>query len=196
MPSQDIGWLPDDDVVAIISYMRSVPNAGRPDGSTEIRTFGKVLDRREQVVLDVARRIDHSKVEQVPAKTPTPAYGAFLSRQCAGCHGERLSGGPIPGAPSSIPVPRNLTPDPTGLANWTFEDFDSVMRTAVRKDGSKLDPFMPIEAWSHFDDVEMHALWAYLRTLAPTPFGNRLQGHAFIPGDPRRQLDQPPPRAL
>jgi hypothetical protein len=47
------------------------------------------------------------------------------------------------------------------------------MRHGIRKNGKTLDPFMPIEAWGQFDDVEMHALWAYLSTLPPTSFGKR-----------------------
>ncbi len=47
------------------------------------------------------------------------------------------------------------------------------MRTAVRKNGAALNPFMPVECWRNFNDSEMHAAWAYLRTLPPTPFGSR-----------------------
>lgn len=173
MPAQDLAWLPDSDVVAIVSYIRTVPNVDRPNGVTSVGTLGKVLDRQDKFHWDVARMIDHAKVESPPAPEPTAAYGGYLGRLCTGCHGEHLSGGPIPGAPPSIPVPLNLTPDPTGLGDWSFEDFDKLMKTGVRKSGRKLDPFMPVESWKNFDDTEMHALWAYLRTLPPTSFGNR-----------------------
>lgn len=173
MPSQDLSWLPDSDVVAIISYLRTVPNVERPNGATSVGTLGKVLDRQNKFPWDVARRIDHGKVESPPAPGPTADYGRFLGRLCTGCHGEHLSGGPIPGAPPSIPVPLNLTPDATGLADWTFDDFDKLMKTGVRKSGRKLDPFMPVDAWKNLDDSEMHALWAFVRTLPPTKFGNR-----------------------
>ena len=174
MPSQDLTWLPDSEVVAIVSYIRSVPSVDRPNGATVVGTLGKVLDRQGKFPWDVARRIDHAKVETPPAPEPTTAYGSYLGRLCKGCHGEEhLSGGPIPGAPPSIPVPLNLTPDATGLGDWTFDDFDKLMKTGVRKNGRKLDPFMPVESWKNFDDTEMHALWSYLRTLPPTAFGNR-----------------------
>jgi hypothetical protein len=52
-----------------------------------------------------------------------------------GCHGERLSGGRIPGAPSSLPVPANLTPHASGLGGWSQETFVSVLDTGVRPDG-------------------------------------------------------------
>jgi hypothetical protein len=173
MPAQDISWLPDSDVSAIVSYLRTVSPVDRPNNATVIKTLGKVLDRADQIVFDVARRIDHAKSEEVPAPAPTAQYGIFLSRLCTGCHGDHLSGGRIPGSPSSIPTPLNITPDATGLQQWTFDDFEKVLRQAIRRNGKALDPFMPVEEWRNFDDVEIHALWAYLRTLPPMPFGNR-----------------------
>ena len=94
-------------------------------------------------------------------------------RLCSGCHGEHLSGGRIPGTPDSIPVPLNLTPDHTGLSGWSFADFDKLMRTGVRRNGKQLDPFMPVNSWKNLDDTEMHALWAFLQTVPPTPLGQR-----------------------
>ena len=173
MPAQDLTWLPDSDVQAIVSYLRTIPGVDRPNGASHIGTLGKVLDRQEKIVLDVARHIDHGKVEHAPPPEPTAAYGVYLARLCSGCHGEHLSGGRIPGAPSELPVPLNLTPDATGLAGWAYSDFEKLMRTAVRKNGKALDPFMPVESWKNFDDTELHAIWAYLQTLPATPFGNR-----------------------
>lgn len=173
MPVQDVSWLPESDVVAIVSYIRSVPSVERAYGPTYAGTLGKVLDRQEQIIFDVARHIDHTKVETPPAPEPTAAYGAYVTRLCSGCHGEHFSGGPIPGAPSSLPIPLNLTPDPTGLKEWTFADFDKMMKTGIRKNGKTLDPFMPIESWKNFDENEMHATFAYLQSLPPKPFGGR-----------------------
>jgi mono/diheme cytochrome c family protein len=173
MPSQDLTWLPDSDIVAIVSYLRTVAPGDRPNGPVKIGVLGKVLDRQDKVIFDVARRIDHTKKEDAPAPEPTARYGVFMGRLCSGCHGEHLSGGRIPGTPSSIPTPLNLTPDATGLAGWTYADFDKLMKQGIRKNGKTLDPFMPIEAWKNFDDTEEHALWAYLQTLPPAPFGGR-----------------------
>jgi hypothetical protein len=173
MPVQDINWLPQDDLVAIVSYLRTVPPVDRSNQPLIIKTLGKILDRQDKFIMDVARRIDHSKIETAPPPAATAEYGAFMAHLCTGCHGDHLSGGPLPGAPPSIPTPLNLTPDASGLKDWSFEDFDKLMRTGVRKSGKQLDPFMPVESWRNFDDVEMHALWAYLRTTPPVAFGNR-----------------------
>jgi hypothetical protein len=96
-----------------------------------------------------------------------------VSRLCTGCHGETLSGGRIPGAPSSFAIPLNLTPDKTGLQGWTFADFERLMVQGTRKNGKPLDPLMPIEAIARMDDTEKHALFSYLMSLPPIPFGNR-----------------------
>jgi hypothetical protein len=173
MPAQDSNWLPDADLVAIVSYLRTQPPVDKPNGPLQIGTLGKVLDQRGQILLDVARHIDHDHVEMAPPPTPTADYGRFVAHLCMGCHGEHLSGGRIPGAPSSLPIPLNLTPHGTGLAGWTYDDFEKLIDTGTRKNGKALDPFMPREALKSYDDTERHALWAYLQTLPATPFGNR-----------------------
>lgn len=173
MPARDLSWLPDDDLVAIISYVRSVPPVARPDGPFKVGVLAKVLDRLGRLAIDQARVIDHQHRPEAPTPAPTVAYGRYLANLCTGCHGDHLSGGPIPGAPPSLPVPLNLTPDRSGLEGWTYEDFDKLLATGVRKCGKKLDPFMPVEAFGKMNDVERHAMWAYLQSLPPRPFGGR-----------------------
>jgi len=174
MPVSDFGWLPAADVDAIISYLRTVPKVEKPNGLNQVNLIGKVLDRRGAMNFDVARRIDHSKKEEPPPPAPTKEYGAFVVRTCVGCHGEaHLAGGPIPGAPDNLPKPLNLTPHETGLKDWSYEDFDKLLTTGIRKNGKKLDPFMPFEGFAKYDDTEKHALWAYLTSLPPTPYGQR-----------------------
>jgi hypothetical protein len=87
MPSQDINWLPDEDIQAVITYVRSVPPVSKPDEKSSIGVLAKVLDRRGMVQVDVAKLIDHGKRVTAPAPTPTASYGAYLGRLCVGCHG-------------------------------------------------------------------------------------------------------------
>jgi cytochrome c5 len=173
MPAQDFGWLPDDDVAALVSWMRAQPGVDRDSGGTVVKTLGKVLDRKEQVILDVARHIDHERRPAVPAPAATAEYGAYLAKLCTGCHGKHLSGGKIPGAPPSVPIPLNLTPHATGLAGWTYDDFDKLLTKGIRKNGQMLNPFMPIVAFGLMDDTEKRALFAYLMSLPPKELGNR-----------------------
>jgi hypothetical protein len=173
MPVQDIAWLPDSDVTALVSYVRTVAPSDKPNEATVVGPLGKILDRQDKFVWDVARHIDHARVESVPAPAPTAAYGAFVARLCSGCHGEHFSGGPLPGAPAKFAVPLNLTPHATGLRDWSFEDFRHTMTTGIRKNGKPLDALMPVDGWRNFDESEMRGLWEYLRTLPATPFGQR-----------------------
>ncbi len=173
MPVHEINWMPDADVVALVSYLRTVPKVDRPNGPVQIGLLGKILDRQGAFVLDVARRIDHGKIETAGAPAPTAEYGKFLARGCNGCHGETFAGGKIPGAPGDMPIPSNITPHETGLKGWTFEDFDKLLTKGDRKNGQKLNPFMPIEAFGKLDEVEKKALWAFLEKLPAKPFGER-----------------------
>ncbi len=173
MPAHEVEWLPDSDIVAVVSYLRTLPAVSRPNGPIQLGLLAKVLDRMDMIPLDIARRIDHAKVGSGPAPSPTKEYGALLGKGCTGCHGANLSGGPIPGAPPELPIPLNLTPDASGLKGWTFEDFDRLLLQGIRKNGKKLDPFMPIQAIGKQDDIEKRALFAYLQSLPPRPFGGR-----------------------
>jgi hypothetical protein len=173
MPADEIGWLPQSDVVAVVSYLRSLPPVEHANEPIHIGLLGKVLDRLDKLPLDVARRIDHEHLDLAGPPEPTAEYGKYLSRLCTGCHGKGLSGGRIPGAPSKFPVPLNLTPDASGMLGWTYEDFARLLDTGIRKNGKQMDPFMPIDAFGKFDDVERHALFAYLAALPPRPLGGR-----------------------
>jgi len=173
MPVHEIDWLPDSDLLAAISYFRTVPAVSKANGPLEIKTLAKVLDRMDAIQLEIASRIDREKAGRGPAPSPTKEYGSFLGRACTGCHGKTLGGGPIPGAPKEIPVPTNLTPDATGLQGWTYEDFDKALVQGIRKNGTKIDPFMPVAVFGKLDETEKRALFLYLQSIPPVPFGKR-----------------------
>jgi mono/diheme cytochrome c family protein len=174
MPAQDISWFPDDDLVALVSYLRSLPPVDRTMDPPQIGLLGKVLDRLDMIPLDVARRIDHTvkRPKSMPAEA-TAEYGAKLALACTGCHGSSFSGGPIPGAPSNLPVPVNITPHETGIAAMAEADWNRLLDEGVKRDGKRLDPFMPIAMIRAMNPTERTALWKYLRALPPKPFGGR-----------------------
>jgi mono/diheme cytochrome c family protein len=174
MPAQDFAWWPDADIGALIGFLRTRPAVERTSKGPEIGPMGKVLDRMDNLPIDIARRIDH-KAERKVAETPeaTAAYGAFIGKLCMGCHGPTLSGGPIPGAPPSMPIPLNITTHDSGIAHYDYAKFETLMRTGKKPDGSDLDPFMPIKDMKHMDDTEMKALWLYLESVPKKEFGGR-----------------------
>lgn len=110
-----------------------------------------------------------------PAPTPGPnaQYGEYLSyvSGCRACHGDHLSGGHIPGTPSSFKNASNLTP--TGIGHYSEADFTRAPREGVRPGGIPIDTLMPVRDFKSMNDDEIHALYAYLRTVPPREYGNR-----------------------
>ena len=63
---------------------------------------------------------------------------------------------------------RNLTPDKTGLGDWTEAQFIKTLRTGRHQgDGRALLPPMPWIGYAVMTDGDLQAVWAYLRTLKP-----------------------------
>ena len=117
--------------------------------------------------------IDHANVKPaVVTPAVTVDYGRYIAVGCTGCHGDNFSGGKIKIGPPDWPPAANLTPHADGrLAKWTEEDFIRALRTAKRPDGTELNPVMP-RAFAALDDVELKAIWMYLKTLPAAPTGS------------------------
>ncbi|MFT5142144.1 MAG: hypothetical protein ACI80V_002412 [Rhodothermales bacterium] len=173
MPTAEHTWWPDEDLLALLSYIRSVRPVDREVAPTSVGLLGKVLSRFGVMELESAKAINNVPDGQAPAPEPTARYGAFLAIGCKGCHGDGFSGGKIPGAPAILATPANLTPHESGLLAWTIDDFINLLETGARPDGRLLDPFLPIQSLKAMNETEKTALWAYLRTLEPTEFGQR-----------------------
>ena len=174
MPSYQWQHLADDDLAAIIAYVRSVPPVDRELPETELKLLARVLNVAGQFPLFDAMRIDHTFTS--PASVPfgvTKEYGAYQARVsgCIGCHGETLSGGKIPGTPPEWPPAANLTP--TGLAAYKEADFTTLLRTGVRPSGVKVSDVMPWRFSKDLTDGEIKALWLYLQTVPKKEFGGR-----------------------
>ena len=179
MPAQDFAQLGDADVAALVSYARSLPavhDSARPAGATRVGPVGRVLYLAGLIPLVPAEMVSHGATHVAPpAEAATPEFGKFMTSTCFGCHGEGLSGGKMPGTPPSMKAPRNLTPDSTtGIGRWTEEQFVTALSTGRRPDGSMIDATqMPIRMTAAMTDTERRAIYRYLRTIPPKPFGNR-----------------------
>jgi mono/diheme cytochrome c family protein len=175
MPSHEFYPIGDADLSAMIAYLESVPPVDRVNPPTRLGPLAALLYTAGKMPLLPARLIDHD-AERSPAPEPGPtvAYGEYLATGCVGCHGFTFAGGRIPGAPPSMPIPTNITPDPnTGIGAWEHGDFVRVMREGIRPDGSEVNEFMPVQMTREFTDMELEAMWLFLRTLEPLPFGRR-----------------------
>lgn len=72
--------------------------------------------------------------------------------------------------PWGVSYTANLTPDETGLASWTLDQFKIALRQGKYhgiQNGRMLLPPMPWDMIRHLSDDEMAAVFAYLKSLPP-----------------------------
>lgn len=177
MPAQEYTHLGDEDLGALIAYLKSLPPKDNVLPGSSAGPLGRLLFLTGQLELVPAELIDHqAERAAVPARAATKEYGKYLAETggCVGCHGPGLSGGPIPGAPPEIPPAQNITPDrETGLGTWTIADFEIALRRGKRPDGSAISEMMPWKATAKMTDEDLEALWLYLQTVPAKAFGGR-----------------------
>ena len=176
MPAQDFVQLSDRDIAALIAYARSLPAVADSAAETRVGPVARVLYLAGMLPLVPAELVQHAATHAPPpAEEATPEFGKFMASTCVGCHGDGLSGGRLPGTPASMKAPRNITPDSaTGIGRWSEDEFITALATGRRPDGSMIDATqMPIRMTAAMTETERRAIYRYLRTIPPKPFGNR-----------------------
>jgi mono/diheme cytochrome c family protein len=178
MPFMEYQLLSDDDIVALLSFMRAQPRVRNPVPEHQLGAMGKVLFAYMMKPLPPPGR---------PPRAAPPAdgsmergeYVANAVASCAGCHsardmrdgsylGPRFAGGfemESADDPAAYYVTPNVTPDPgTGvMAAWTEEQFVARFRSGAAPPGSH----MPWTAYRRMSDDDLRALYRYLQGLAP-----------------------------
>jgi mono/diheme cytochrome c family protein len=166
MPFQSYRDLADEDVKAIIAYLRVVPPV--------YNTYTVKSRYYRPFPASWGPPVEHV---EAPSRDDQVAYGGYLAgavARCMDCHTERRPGEPGRlGAggkpffgPWGISVSANLTADKTsGLGEWTEAEIERAIRSGIARDGHKLSPPMPFAAYEHLSADDMAALIAYLRSL-------------------------------
>jgi mono/diheme cytochrome c family protein len=94
---------------------------------------------------------------------------------CEGCHdapgGAELAGGLPLNTPFGVIYSANITPDPgAGIGGWTAADFYRAMHLGTDgPHGRLLYPAFPYPYFTRVPRADVDALWAYLRTVPPSP---------------------------
>jgi mono/diheme cytochrome c family protein len=168
--------LSDDDLQAVISYLRTIPPDDHLVPPNEFNFLGKAV---KAFIIEPMGPQDVERPRSVPADT-TAAYGEYLANNvanCAGCHttrdlmtgayvGPRFAGWTgMEGVGGKLFNTPNLTPHPTSghMALWDFETFRNRFRAGVAYPESP----MPWVNFARFSDDDLKAIWAYLRTVPP-----------------------------
>lgn len=102
------------------------------------------------------------------------AKGQYIFAVAGGCacHTDPKGTPHAGGRPFPIPFgtvySTNITQDKeTGLGAWTDQQIHDAMVKGISRDGSRILPVMPFEAYSGMAQEDLKALIAYLRTLKP-----------------------------
>lgn len=103
----------------------------------------------------------------------------FKLAGCQACHtdtknkGAFLAGGRALATPFGTFYTPNLTPDPThGLGHWREEEFARALHFGISQCGLTYFPVFPYPSYTNMHRDDIHALWAYLRTVSPVEKSN------------------------
>jgi mono/diheme cytochrome c family protein len=161
MPNDSYYYLTDDDLGAVIAYIKSVP----PVDNTEA---GRNLTLPAQVALTIGASGQVMRTELIDHDAPreTASEGEYLVRVggCSFCHGDNLDGGQglEPGAPPGSDLTQGGI-----LDSYTLEQFANALRFGETLDGRVINPlYMPWAGYSMMTDDEIEAIWDYLRALS------------------------------
>ncbi len=160
MPYMNYRQMSDEDLAAIIVYLRSIPPVRNPVPKSKLNfPLNLLVNLMPQPVAAPVAAPDGS--------TPVNrgAYLATLS-SCNDCHTPQERGQPIPGMalaggfkltePSGETVSTNITPDPSGISYYDEALFLEVMRTGQVK-ARKLNPTMPWSLYGKMSDDDLKA---------------------------------------
>lgn len=167
MPSQFYTHLSDDDLGALIAYLKQIEPVDNEPPERQIGVMGRVLLATNQLPPPAPEMIDPAMDRTAPPAGATADYGEYLvlSTGCQECHGQDLAGGLPPGSEPGTPPTPNLTPA-GDLGGWTEEGFIEAMQTGVTPEGESMNPEeMPWPAFGQYTQTELGAIWAYLASL-------------------------------
>ena len=187
MPFYDLS---DQDLTAIISYLRTEPAVNNPVPQNEWNFLGKIVQ-----ALGMIKPSGDGNVPASPEPDSTIEYGKYLANSvanCRGCHTKRdlMTGGYVGTdyagqmsfevldengkiIPGKHFVSPNLTPNQlTGrMYHWTQDVFIRRFQAGRVIEGSA----MPWGAFSRMNEQDFAAIYKFLRTLKPvrsqTPTG-------------------------
>lgn len=175
LPFMAFSDLTDGDLVALLSFLRSLPPVRHSVPAHEPNLLGQAVLAFVLAPQGPTRAV---RAEVTPA--PTAAYGEYLVHSvanCVGCHtardlrtgaftGPLLGGGAVHeslSSPGKRFVAPNLTPDARWgwVASWPEEVFLARFRQGRLVEGSP----MPWSAFRNMSDDDLRAIFRYLATV-------------------------------
>lgn len=190
LPFMPYADLSDDDLTAIVSYLRVQAPVKHVVPEHDVNALGRVV----QAYVLTPKGPTQPVRKTVPPE-PTAAYGEYITRNignCVMCHtkvdlrtgelaGPLFGGGAeheAQGNPQKKFISPNLTPDPRWgwLEGWTEEAF--VKRFHAGR--VHADSPMPWERFQDMTDDDLRAVYRYLRGLPPAQTGPDPREHQVV----------------
>jgi mono/diheme cytochrome c family protein len=174
IPFMTYNGMSDEDITAVISYLRGIKPIRNPVKKTDLNLLGKIVKRFaiKPVGLD-------AELPRAMKRDTTPEYGLYLSTSvgnCVGCHtnrdkntgefvGEKFAGGHQMHVKSGTFTTPNLTPDPeTGaITHYSVTQFIAKFRAGAVYPETP----MPWKSFKTLDDNDLKALFYYFKSLKP-----------------------------
>ena len=168
MPSNATYFYSDEDLGALIAFMKSLPAVDNELGDKSYGVPAVLLVAAGPLKgMFPAAVIDHEAPRpDTPEAGATAEYGEYLVKvnDCKVCHGPDMKGGisPAPGEPEGTDIT-----DTGLLATYqTEDDFMTFFRTGVTPYNKPVDPdVMPWEHFGRMTDEELTAVYLYLKSL-------------------------------
>ena len=159
MSYTNAGKLSDDDIRAVIAYIRSLPAIGKPTDNQpdHLNLLGVAM--LGAGMLPTGNPVIIGPITSPPASS-TLLYGEYILsyQDCRACHGAKLTGG-VPGQLGP------LGPDLNLVKGWKLEEFVATMRTGIDPNGHELGKEMPWRSIGRMSDEELRAIYEYLTHL-------------------------------
>jgi len=181
LPFMPFADLSDDDLTAVISYLRTMPPVRHAVAPHAPNALGQVV----KAFVMKPKTPTRPPAKSIPSG-PTVENGRYLANSvgnCVNCHtkldmrtgalvGPLFGGGAIhesPTDPTKKFMTPNLTPHPRWgwIASWPEDVFVARVHMGKQREGTP----MPWHAFKGMQDDDLRAIFRYLRTLPPAEGG-------------------------
>lgn len=177
MPHPNYGKLDENDIKSVIAYLRTLePIEHNSEISQSDFPMNFIINTIPQ----------KAELKPMPPKSDIINYGKYLvtASACNDCHTKqekgKFVGEPFAGGfefkfnDGTVVYSANITPHPTGIGNWTKEQFVNRFKMYADTSYSQLkivqgefQTVMPWTMYSHMTIEDIEAIYAYLMTLNP-----------------------------
>jgi mono/diheme cytochrome c family protein len=178
LPFMEVQGLSDEDLIAIVSYLRTQPAVHNPVPPHHFNLLGKMV-KATALAKPVGPRETPLKMSPRGATIENGRYLVESVANCWACHTQRsqatgaLTGPRFAGAtdfkepsdPEHLWAPPNITSDPeTGrLGKWSEDEFVARFRLGRIYPKSP----MPWQSLKHMNEDDLRAIYRYLKSVPP-----------------------------